>query len=178
MINLIPNEEKKKMVRHFYYRLMVVCLFAVSLGLLASTVAITPSYFLSSIKKKVALDKVAAQKAESVPLPDQETLSAIEILNKKLNIIESTQQNKFSVLDKVINPIVLKKKSDIKIHQISYEKNTEGSKIIIKGAASSRERLLLFRRTLEDDPLFKQVDLPISNFVRGSNIQFYLSLTP
>ena len=66
---------------------------------------------------------------------------------------------------------------DIKINQISYENNLLKGKIInIKGSAVSRERLLLFRLAFENDANFKDVDLPISNFIKGSNIQFNLSL--
>jgi hypothetical protein len=53
----------------------------------------------------------------------------------------------------------------------------EGEKISISGRASSREVLLSFRRTLEDNPAFSKVDLPISNFIKGSNIRFYITLT-
>ena len=76
-------------------------------------------------------------------------------------------------------PIILKKMSNIKITDISYENDPlKGRKVSIEGNAPSREILLLFRRALEDDVLFKQVDLPISNFVKGSDIKFYLNLIP
>lgn len=179
MINLIPNEEKKKMVRGFYYRLIVVFLMAMTFGLFASIIAMTPSFFLSSVKKNLAADKLAMQKAEPVPLPDQVTLAAIDELNQKIDTIERARKNKFSVSERVVREIVLKKMPDIKIFQITYANDpTDGKEITIRGTAPNRERLLAFRRVLEDDPLFKKVDLPISNFVKGSNIQFSLSLTP
>ena len=60
-----------------------------------------------------------------------------------------------------------------------YENDaTKGKKVTVLGIAPSRELLLLFRRALEDDVAFKKVDLPISNFVKGSNIEFSLSLIP
>jgi len=68
---------------------------------------------------------------------------------------------------------------NIKITDISYENDSlNGKKISIQGTAPSREVLLSFRQAFENDNTFKQVDLPISNFVKGSNIQFYLSLIP
>ena len=119
------------------------------------------------------------QKSEPVPLPDQQTLLAIKDLNNKLTLIENAQNNKFVISEKVINAIILKKIPKIKITDISYENDSlKGKKISIQGNAPSREILLLFRQALEDSVAFKQVDLPISNFVKGSNIQFYLSLIP
>jgi hypothetical protein len=179
MINLIPNEERKKMVRSFYYRLMIVFLIALSIAIFISTAALMPTYFLSSIKENLANDKVAELEREPVSLPDQETVSSIQELNKKINVVETSRKTQLKVSEVVISQIIQKKMPDIKIFQISYEDQGEvGKRIEIRGTAPSRERLLLFRLALESDPNFKQVDLPISNFVRGSNIQFYLSLIP
>jgi len=119
------------------------------------------------------------QKNEPVPLIDQNSLATIEGLNKKLSLIEKAEKNKYFVSQKIINEIILKKTSDIKIEQIFYENSISGGKkISIRGVSPSRERLLLFRRALEDDATFKKVDLPISNFVKGSNIEFSLTLIP
>ena len=71
------------------------------------------------------------------------------------------------------------KMPDIKITQIQYRNESiKGKTISISGVASSRDRLLLFKRELENNIAFKKVDLPISNFVKGSNIKFSLGLTP
>ena len=69
--------------------------------------------------------------------------------------------------------------SSIKITEILYQNDPQtGERINISGKAPNREVLLLFRRILEDNTAFSKVDLPISNFVKGSNIKFYLNLIP
>lgn len=149
------------------------------LCILILNVSILPAYFISAIKKNLNEDKLKTQKEEIVPLPDQNTLATIKDLNIKLNIVENAERNKYLVSQKVINEILLKKMPDIKITQISFNNTSaEGKKVNIRGIAVSRERLLLFRRVLEDNIAFKKVDLPISNFVKGSNIIFFLSLIP
>ena len=179
MINLIPNQEKKRMVKGFYYRLVVLLLIMASAFFLIALVAILPSFFLSSSKDETANMKLEMQKNQPVPLPDQQTLAVIKDVNHKLSMVENAENHKFIVSQKVINAILLKKISNIKITDISYENDpVKGKKISIQGEAPSREVLLLFRQALEDNDNFKQVDLPISNFVKGSNIQFYLSLIP
>ena len=179
MINLIPKEEKKKIIKGFYYKLLILFLVLGGVSFLISLVAILPSYFLSSVRNNIVNAKLEMQKSEPVPLPDQQTLLAIKDLNNKLTLIENAQNNKFVISEKVINAIILKKIPKIKITDISYENDSlKGKKISIQGNAPSREILLLFRQALEDSVAFKQVDLPISNFVKGSNIQFYLSLIP
>lgn len=179
MINLIPNQEKKKKVKDFYFRLSIIFFLALGICILFASVSILPSYFISSVNKNLANIKLEMQKKEPILLIDQNFLTIIEDLNKKLDLIENVQKNKYLVSEKVINQIVLRKMSDIKINQISYENNLPGGKTIsIHGIAPSRERLLLFRRALEDDVSFKKIDLPISNFTKGSNIEFYLNIIP
>ncbi|MFA5778056.1 MAG: hypothetical protein WC870_01005 [Candidatus Paceibacterota bacterium] len=179
MINLIPNQEKKKRVKDFYLRLVVVCFVLLSFCVLIGSVSILPSYFLSSVNKNLANKRLEAQKKEPVPLIDQSSLLMIEDLNKKLSLIENAEKNKYPISQKVINEIILKKMADIKINQITYKNSTlDGKKITIRGMAPSRERLLLFRRALEDNSVFKKVDLPISSFVKGFNIEFSLTLIP
>ncbi|MBP9748413.1 MAG: hypothetical protein KBD17_02210 [Candidatus Pacebacteria bacterium] len=179
MINLIPNEEKKKIARHFYFRLAVVSLLMVSLVICFTIMAILPSYILSKTKEDVADSKLTMQKSEPVPILDQNTSDAIADLDGKLSLVENLSANKFVVTERVIKEILNSKISDVKISRISYENDSvQGKKIGIDGEASSRERLLLFRQALEDNKAFQNVDLPISNFVKGSNIQFHLSLTP
>lgn len=186
MINLIPKAEKKKKIIGFYYKLIVLFFVVGSFAFFVVSAATLPSYFLSSVRKNIANVKIETQTKEQVPLPDQKTLSVIKDLNSKLDLIESTKNNKFTVSEKVINAVILKKIPGITITDISYVNNPSqgssaiktGKKISIQGNASSREVLLLFRNALENSATLKQVDLPISNFVKGSNIQFYLSLMP
>ena len=173
------------MVRGFYRRLAIVFLFVIGLSFFVASVTILPAYFVSSIKKNLAYAKLENQKKEPVPLLDQETLTDIKNLREKLSLIENAEQVKFNVSTKVINEIILHKTPNIKITEIVYnsplfsDKNHQtDSKIIVSGVAPSREVLLSFRLALEGDVLFKKVDLPISNFVEGSNIPFYLNLTP
>lgn len=179
MINLIPKEEKKRMTIGFYYKLAVLFLMMLDFCILIAFICILPSYFISSIKETLINTKLENQKNEPLPLFDQQTLAAIKDINSKLNLVENSEKNKFLLSEKVINTILLKKRFDIKITQILYENSPiQGKKVSIIGTAPSREVLLLFRQALEDGPTFKNIDLPISNFVKGSNIQFYLSLIP
>jgi|SRR3989344_4831135 len=179
MINLIPNEEKKKKVKDFYFRLSIVFFVALGFSMVVACVAILPSYFLSSAKKNLINTKLETQKKEPVTLLDQETLATVSNLKSKLKLIEDSKQNEYLISEDVISKIVLKKMPDIKITEIVYSNTpAKGKMITVNGTAPSRERLLLFRQALEDDSAFKKVDLPISNFIKGSNIRFSLNLIP
>ncbi len=119
------------------------------------------------------------QKKELALEVDQKSLNEFKALDLQLLIIEKVKGKTFLVSKKVINEIIAEKMSDIKITQITYELDPKGGKKVnINGLAPSRERLLLFRVALEDNAAFQKVDLPISNFVKGSNIKFSLTLIP
>jgi len=179
MINLIPNEEKKKMSKDFYLRLLTLFFTMLGVSLLVASVAILPSYFLSSAEKSSIDMKLELQGNGSIALSDEDTQKVIEDLNKKLSLIENAKEKGPAFSQKVINEIILKKMSSIKITEILYQNDPQtGERINISGRAPNREVLLLFRRTLEDNTAFSKVDLPISNFVKGSNIKFYLNLVP
>lgn len=179
MINLIPNEEKKKMSRDFYLRLATLSFVMLSVSLLVASIAILPSYFLSSAEKNFIDQNIQLQENKNVSLSDQNALMAVRDLKNKLALVEKAEKNKSDFSQKIINEILLKKIQNIKITEIVYKNNSQNDrKINVSGRASSRETLISFRRILEDNPAFSKVDLPISNFVKGSNIKFYLSLIP
>ncbi len=179
MINLIPNEERKKIIRDFYFRLLVVFFFCLGFSVFMACMAILPSFFMSSIKLNSAYAKLDVQSKEPVPEVSQQTQGVIKDVNGKLDVLERFQKNKFVVSERVVNQIISRKMSDIKILELIFEDNAgKGKKVTINGIAPSRERLLLFRRALESDTAFVKVDLPISNFIKGSNLEFSLSLVP
>ncbi len=179
MINLIPNEEKKKMTKNFYWRFLVVVLFMLGSSVLLATVAILPAYYASSIKQDILDSKLASELSIPPSSTDQETMAEYSDLRAKLSLMEKTKADKFVVSERVVNPLLLKKISGIRINKIFYEEDPAGKrKASLNGRAGSRETLLLFKKILEDSGAFQKVDLPVSNFVQGSNIGFYLNLTP
>ena len=167
------------MVKDFFYRFVVIFLVVLSVSLLIASVAISPAYFASSGKIESTKAKLEKQREEPVPTIDQNALADIKDLNGKLDLVENAEKNKFEMSSKIINEIILHKMPNIKITKISYSNDSlSGKKININGLAPSREALLSFRLALENDPFFKKVDLPIANFIKGSNIQFYINLIP
>jgi Tfp pilus assembly protein PilN len=178
MINLIPNQEKKKKIRDFYFRLTVVAFFALAFSALVALVATLPAFLLSSAKLDLARSKLAEQEAKPLPPVDQETQKIIDGINIKMDLIDSAKKDRYLVSAEIVNEVLLRKLPTLEISQISYESDAKGKKVNVRGVARSREELLSFRRALEGSIAFKKVDLPISNFVQGSNIRFSLSLVP
>lgn len=179
MINLIPNEEKKNKVKGFYFRFIISFFIVLACFFSVASIVVFPSLYLSMVKKNVISEKLLTQKNLPLPEIDKELSSQINLLNSKLALVENAQKKKYVISEKIINEIILKKISDIKLNQIVYQVDaTAGRVVTVRGVAKSRERLLLFRKILEENPSFKRVELPISNFVKGSDIVFNLKLFP
>ena len=179
MINLIPKEEKKKMMIGFYYRLAILLLIMLDFCILIALFTLLPAYFLSSTKEKIISNKLQVQNSQGLSSSSDQTIATVTSLNGQLGVVEKAEQNKFVISDKIIGAIILNKRPDIKITEISYSNDPVlGKTVSITGIAPSREVLLLFQQALEDNPNFKNVDLPISNFIQKSNIQFSLTLVP
>ncbi len=180
MINLIPNQEKKVVIEGFYYRILASFFIALGLTMVILFTILLPSYILSLEKKNSVNDKLLMQQKEPVSSDDKTVTDFINNLDQKLSLVEKSEKSKFVFSEKVIDEILFRKLSNIKILSISYtnNKDTGISSISVSGTAPNRETLLSFRQALEESKMFKNVDLPISNFVKGSNIRFSINLTP
>ena len=179
MINLIPNHEKKKKMKDFYFRFTIVLFILLGFCALVGAASLLPTLFLSGLERNLAHTKLLAQKNEPPTLADRNLSETVTDLDRKLKLVESAAAGRYLVSQRVIRAITLRKMSDIQITRIAFENSpVNGKQVDLSGLAPSRERLLLFRQALENDTAFQKVDLPISNFVKGSNIQFSLSLTP
>ncbi len=179
MINLIPNEEKERMVKDFYLRLVVVSFVMLGVSFFVASLAILPAYILSSAEKNFIDSKLKSQENETIPLPDKNTLEIVQDLEDKLNLVEHIKPEKLNFSQRIITEVVLKKLPNIRITEIFYQNDPQKGELInVSGRAPSREVLLSFRRALEDSTAFLKVNLPISNFVKGSDIRFNLSLIP
>jgi hypothetical protein len=178
MINLIPNQEKKNMRKSFYMRLTALIFTSLGVAVFIGAVALIPAYLLSSVKKDLANVKVSQNTEDQNS--EGAALTAVNDLKSRVSFIEKrkeqSQQDNFFTSYIAVEQILKSKTPDIKITSISYNKSGEKKTISLRGEAGSRERLLLFRKALEENKIFKKVDLPISNFVKESDIKFYVDL--
>ena len=104
-------------------------------------------------------------------------------INLKLDLLDKAE-NPYQVNDKVVKNILDNRTDGIKFSQILFNKQSQVSKTVfspileIHGVATNRDALRNFKTILDANSNYSKVDLPISNFVKGSNIEFYLSIIP
>src|SRR3989344_742565 len=144
MINLIPNQEKKKKIKDFYFRLTVITFFLLSFTILVAVVAILPAYFVSVTKKNFTEAKLKEQSSEPMPQVDENTQAALDSLKRELSMIENARAEAYPVSQKIVNEITRNILPGIKITRVIYSKDPNNAKkVSVEGVAQSREELLL-----------------------------------
>ena len=167
------------MAKRFFWRILVMSFTVSALAIMIGSFALVPSHLLSSVKQRLITERLNLQSHMAVPEGSRDTLLISKELNHKFDLIDYARDNEFLVSQEIIKKIVSHKTNEIRITQIAFsEENTGVREASIRGNALTRDGLLFFSRSLESEPAFSNVNLPISNFIRGTNIQFFITLTP
>lgn len=171
MINLLPPEEKQKLKQK---KIQKMILFFGSLFFL---------FFLSSILGLLALNfylegEIAIQKA--ILKDFEEQLNKKENLKLKKEIKKINQEilevKSFWSQKEVILPhlkkIVELLGPEISLQSLSWQKTT--NLFSLQGKAKKRENLVALRESLQKEG-FKEINFPLSNWVKPKEIDFFAS---
>lgn len=149
-----------------------------SFSLLVAMLAMVPAYFSTSLQVKASKEVLARQQNNTPSEEELKVVNQVKSLEQKLDFVNTGNDNNYVFSEEILDSLLLKKTNRIKIDEILYESSQreDQRKVIVRGQATSRESLLDFRVSLERDPKWQEVDLPVSNFVQGANINFSLTL--
>lgn len=177
MLNILPYEEKKKILKEYHLRLAVVSVFAVSALILVSLVLLIPSYMLAVSKYNFVAEELARlEQKQSGTISEKEVNKQIQEVNKKVAVFLGNKKVKVSTPSEMITRIIGIKEDTIKIYSISYEANIDRDRVVLTGKADDRDSLARFVEILKKDPIFTSVSLPIGSYVKSTNIDFSLIL--
>lgn len=177
MINLLPEIEKKKLKKIYYFRIGVVVSGLLAIIALVSVTFILPSYFLVKAKEVVFQEQLATLKKNTTNSVDESLNTIIKDINAKLKTFPDSNKDFIFTRD-VYERIYAHKTTAITLTYVNYTQLQDGGLTVsVSGSALNRDALLAFEQALKDEPTFKGVALPISNFIKGSNIEFTISFT-
>ncbi len=174
LVNLLPLNFQKTLKKILFLRFANLFVISLSASFLLGTILLIPTYIIGNerlldLESKISLqDKTQLNQQESIVLTDTEDIVS------KLKIFPDGDIQNNSFVSEVIIPITEKSKNTVNINSILYEyrTNKEDINIKISGKASTRNILATFEQNLNKSELFKKVNLPISNFVKGKDIDF------
>lgn len=176
MFNLLPDSEKKSIMKEYSLRrFTVLAFFLFFLGVLAS-VSLFPSYILSSVKVREIEGQLSSVRQSTIFKEAESLASTLNTVNQKIIAVEPREE--YVHLETLIERIAEKRGLSIRINGFKYsrgEGKNQGS-IVVSGIARDRESLSAFLTALKEEEKFLEVNLPVSNFAQDRNAPFTVDI--
>lgn len=170
-IDLLPTERKNliklESLNRFIFRLGLIIIFAIILFVLF----LVANLFIIDIYNKINQEEFKrVEKGELNSLIQQ---AKVEIDNHYLK----TEKLSKEINNRNIYWDYLAKINELLPEGVYYsEIIMEGDKIKLEGLAKNRNDLIGFKDSLSKEKIFKEIDMPISNFTSQENVNFEINL--
>lgn len=177
MINILPYKEKKLLNKEYQKRFLIVLLNFITLISVVATLLLFPSYFLSKLKEKLVEDKIEIFNKENFDIANDSVDKITNDINSKLEILDKAKLP-YQVNDKVLGNILSSRTNGITMLAVLFNKKAgvnvknNSDTVEIRGIAVNRDSLRNFKTTLDNNPDFSEVNLPISDFLEKSDLPF------
>ena len=177
MINLLPPEEKEILNREERWKVIIL------LGIFILIFFVCLSLILFSIKTFIAgeaeVQKILfSQKEKEFKFSQSQILQEqINIYNEKLLKLETfyqEQSNFTGILEKIYEtlPAETYLTSLVITPSLSQLEEKQGMTYRLSGFSPTREKLLEFKKNLEEEENFNEIIFPLSSWVGSVNINF------
>jgi Tfp pilus assembly protein PilN len=172
MFTFLPEEHRDRAVKHYRLKLLVVYIGLSCVLLATGFVLAIPSYAILFAKKQSALLEKQAATAHDV---DASIAEEVKILKEEIAIAKtaSGQIPVATLLDKVLS----RKSQSVRISSITLKRGAETGIISVEGKASSRDALVAFSKSLQGEPAFTRVDLPVGSLAKSKDIPWMITIS-
>lgn len=178
MSNLLPPEQKKSLLHLYRMRFFAVVFIAIICVAAIGIAALIPSFFVSKESEATltaSRDVLASHETSSI----QKSLSqSIIDINDRLSVFSGSWFTS-PILADFVDPILSAKPAGLRLTDLSFTPDKSGmtAKVEISGVANNRELLLAFGDKVKQLPNFSNVDIPITSFIKDSNVTFTITGT-
>lgn len=177
MLNLLPLQEKKKTLTEYRLRFFAFAVFTLGALIVANLALLTPSYLLAVSKyDSISADLAARQAKQGIGGQAKTIDGQVRAVNKKIALFSSDGSTKRVSPADVNAKIIEIKSAAIKIQSFSYDASGPQERIVVSGLADDRDSLAAFVDALKKEGTFSSVDLPVSSYVKSTNIDFSIAL--
>ena len=174
MINLIPAEAKKRILREYWLRAVTVWFFLWSCAILLGVTLLVPSYVLINLQIKAYAS--SAQTANEKNENYESVAKELEHASKLAAAV--SEQFQRPTMTQYLSRIKSLESADAQVTRVNLSRDGESVReISISGTAASRQALADFRNRLREEDGVESVDLPISNLAKDRDIPFELTVT-
>jgi len=174
MLNLLPQEERKKLISEYKIRLSIVITTFVCLILFIAIVGLFPSY----ASKKTEMEELLNQKNAADQQNSVESLKQADTLVSSNKVLAGYLEGRITSLraaspvTAVLKDIFSKKTSSINLIGIDISEKL----VTVKGVAATRAALIVFHNDLRKVPMFKNASLPISDIAKSTDANFSIEI--
>lgn len=172
MINILPEEGRKRVAREYAVRLASVCMFLLcALGFITAGMLL-PSYFTAQVAAEGA---GLAAAHEATLTGGVQSVDETALIRSKNEMISLNTFRDTVVPSGVLQRLTAVLPVGVSLSYIEYQ--SASAKVILAGSAISRESLLSFVHALEKVKGVGHVDLPLGSLARSENVLFTITAT-
>jgi len=171
MINLLPAHVRKEIFRIYISRVVAVALLWWGIVCLVLTLLLLPPFVLVSLQINTLATaeadmsgKVAEYDMSAAKLNEATALARRLVLTKNVS---------FSAYDAAVTAAI---SVGVNINSVDYQFNDSSSTLSITGEAATRDALVAFRDALAESIYFSDINLPINQLTRTSDLPFAISM--
>ena len=179
MANLLPHSEKIHIQKIYKLRFFVVATMGLLTLIVVGISALLPALFSGFVKEQTARERLSVV-AKIISAEDRKNIrEKVAEVNKKIVIVAGDVEKSIPI-SRAIEKIIEHKNPNISLTSFFYtdeKKDTKKRTITISGTSLNRQTLVLFIHALKEEDTFSEVNVPVSNFVRNTDIPFSLLLT-
>lgn len=176
MINLLPHDEKKKLLHEYRLRLFIVLLCAFFALEMLGLLLFTPAYYTIYLSVR-DLRQSLLEKRALAPKVDDEAQMSLAKVKKEIAQLKPSADIVDVPPSLLLEELILQKPSGIVLNALAYARTVDGVSIQFSGTALLQEDLLLFRRNVKMDPRVVDFKYGSSFITKKTNIDFSAAVT-
>lgn len=178
MPNLLTPQEKKKLHREYRLRVLATALALFFVALVFTIGELLPSYYFMSAELSIMESRLENLKgAQEIDTETNNPGATLQETKVVLNTLEP-QVEDVPYRTTVLREVLELRPSGMQVSSLSFERTPEGEGVLaISGQANRRDTLTSFVRSVEENPRFTNVQVPVESLAQTENIPFSIRLT-
>lgn len=171
MINLLSQDEKKKLRREYYLRFGIIALCAFFVLEMLSLLLFTPAYYTLYLSTK-DLSEGLLEKRALAPMESDEAQKNLTKIKKEIAQLQPSLGIVDVPLSVLFAEIVAQKPGGIELNMFAYIRSGNSVSMQVSGVAQTQEDLIAFRRDIKTNPRILDFKYGSSFITKKSNIDF------
>ncbi|MEI8339378.1 MAG: hypothetical protein WCF94_01805 [bacterium] len=165
-------KQRKTLSREYKLRLTVILLLGLSALAVVFLLSLIPLYYFVQFKENLVNQQYDKVQKANIDQNEATLRTQVTEIGNLINLFKPISLN--TELQKDLLSILPSANSGVKVTGMSWNKDKK--EIFLKGQATTRNTLLTYVKTLQQDVRFSNAEVPVSNLTKSANLDFNLNL--